>query len=68
MKIDLRPDRFFDANQQRRLGELMTSWRQARDLGSALSSTEQAELDQLIEAELYASANRAAMLAEKAGQ
>ncbi len=62
----LSPDRFFDAAQQQRLGELMDAWRQARDLGSALPDPQQAELDQLIEAELYASASRAAMLADEA--
>jgi hypothetical protein len=62
----LRPDQFFDAIQQQRLGELMTAWRQSRDLGAALPAAEQAELDQLIEAELYASASRAAMLADEA--
>lgn len=64
----LRPDQFFNADQQRRLGELMSSWRQARDAGSALPADEQAELDQLIEIELYASADRAAMLAGELGR
>ncbi len=64
----LRPDQFFDAAQQQRLGDLMISWRQARDLGSALPAAEQAELDQLIETELYASASRAAMLADEANR
>lgn len=63
-----RPNQFFDANQLRRLGELMASWRQARDLGTVLPADEQTELDLLIEAELYASASRAAALAEKAGR
>ena len=64
----LRPDRFFNAAQQRRLGELMAAWRQARDTGAALPSEEQAELDALIEAELNASGDRAAMLADAAGR
>src|SRR5262245_31540387 len=31
-----RPDRFFNAAQQERLGELMARWRAARDAGEAL--------------------------------
>lgn len=46
----------------------MTTWRQARDAGAVLPSDEQAELDALIEAELHASANRAAMFADEAGR
>ncbi len=64
----LRPDQFFDASQQRRLGELMASLRQARADGTALPQSEQMELDRLIEAELYASASRSALLADEAGQ
>ncbi len=63
----LRPDQFFNAAQQQRLGELMTAWRQARDSGTAFPSEEQKELDALIETELYASASRAARLADEAG-
>lgn len=58
----LRPDRFFNAEQQRRLGELMSAWREARDGGTTLIPAEQAELDGLIEAELNGSAGRAAAL------
>ncbi len=58
----LHPDRFFDAQQQRRLGELMDAWRKARDAGTALPLDEQAELDALIEAELNGAAGRAAAL------
>ena len=64
----LRPDSFFDAQQQRRLGEMMDAWREARDMGAALPPAEQAELDGLIEAELNGSASRAAMLADAAGR
>ena len=64
----LRPDRFFDAEQQRRLGELMNAWREARDRGTTLSPTKQAELDGLIEAELKGSASRAAALAHGLGK
>ncbi len=64
----LRPDRFFNAAQQQRLGELMAAWRQARDSGNPLPPDEQGELDALIETELYASAGRAARLADEAGR
>lgn len=64
----LRPDRFFDAVQQRRLGELMAAMHLARDAGAALPADEQEELEALIEAELLASGERAAMLADKAGR
>ncbi len=64
----LRPDQFFSAAQQQRTGELMASWRQARDAGTAFPAAEQSELDALIEAELYASARRAARLADEAGR
>ena len=55
-----RPDRFFSAAQQQRLAELMDRWRAARDADSSLSAEEQAELSALVEAELAASAARAA--------
>ncbi len=59
---NLRPDRFFTAEQQRRLEELMAKWRQARDAGVGLSPEEQAELEGLVDAELRASAERAAAI------
>jgi len=59
---NLRPDRFFDANQQRRLAELMTRWRAAREAGASLPMAEQAELDTLIEEEICASAKRTVAL------
>jgi hypothetical protein len=55
-------DRFFTAEQQRRLEELMTCWRTARDASSALPVAQQAELEALVEAELQASGQRAAAL------
>jgi hypothetical protein len=58
----LRPDRFFTADQQKRLGELMVSWRRARDEGRTLAYEEQAELERLVEAEVKASTARAAAL------
>ncbi|MEW5987054.1 MAG: hypothetical protein AB1791_10510 [Chloroflexota bacterium] len=60
----LRPDRFFNATQQQRLANLMSRWRAARDLGEVLPAEDQAELETLIEAELRASAERAAALLE----
>ena len=52
------PDQFFTAEQQQRLAELMTIWSKARDLGKTLPPEQQSELDGLIEAELYATAER----------
>ncbi len=60
-----RPDRFFSTVQQKRLSELMELWRIARDKGDYLSKKEQAELEALVEAELLASAKRAASLADE---
>ena len=58
----LRPDAFFSADQQRRLGELMAQWRAARDGKAAITAEEQTELDALVEAELQAATQRAANL------
>src|SRR5262245_36093652 len=55
-------DEFFTADQQRRLADLMTRWRQARDTGRPFPPAEQAELDDLIATELKAAAARAAAL------
>lgn len=57
-----RPDRFFNADQQNRLRELMDQWRACRAKGQALPAAEQAELDKLTAEELAASACRAAEL------
>jgi hypothetical protein len=57
-----RPDRFFTAEQQQRLQELMGRWRAARDTGTALPAEEQAELDALVAAELHAATERARAL------
>ncbi len=59
---NLRPDRFFTAQQQGRLEELMAKWRQARDAGLGLSAEDQAELEGLVDAELRAAAERAAAI------
>jgi hypothetical protein len=57
-----RPDRFFSAAQQRRLGELMDHWRTARDQGRNLPSAEQKELDHLIDLEVRAASQRASAM------
>ena len=63
-----KPDAFFNEAQQRRLAELMSLWRAARDNGSSLSAEEQTQLDQLVETEVEASSRRtAAVLRDLAG-
>ena len=52
------PDLFFSANQQKRLSELMSLWRVARDRGATLLLDQQAELDALVYAELQAATAR----------
>lgn len=64
----LGPDRFFTAAQRQRLADLMQHWRAARDAGTSLPPAEQAELDSLAEAELQASAERAAALLRELGR
>ncbi|MDZ4722023.1 MAG: hypothetical protein SH847_26480 [Roseiflexaceae bacterium] len=58
-----RPDQFFTAAQQQRLDQLIAHWRIARDQVTQLPTQEQAALESLIELELQASTQRAAMLA-----
>lgn len=60
-----RPDRYFTAAQQQRLTELMNCWRTARDTGSPWSADDQSEPEALTEAELQASAERAASLVKQ---
>jgi hypothetical protein len=60
----LRPDRFFTAQQQQRLEELMQRWRAARDSQAVLPPEEQAELESLVEAELQGAMQRAAALVQ----
>jgi len=64
----LRPDRFFNAYQQQRLADLMVRWRAARDTGASFPSSEQMELDALVEAEVRASAARTVALLQVLGQ
>jgi len=54
------PDRFFTAEQQQRLADLLKRRRTAREQGGSLTAEEHAELEALVEAELKASADRAA--------
>jgi hypothetical protein len=56
------PDTFFTAEQRNRLAALMDLWRAARDAGSTLPTDEQAELDALVETEVRAATERAAVL------
>jgi hypothetical protein len=52
------PDLFFNADQQKRLSELMDLWRLACDRGETLLLNQQAELDALVDAELRAATAR----------
>lgn len=63
-----RPDQFFDRVQQRRLEELMTRWRMARDAGQAFPAEEQAELEAMVDTELRAAADRCAATANAMGR
>lgn len=58
-----RPDEFFTAEQQQRLSDLMALWRQARDGHANWTPAEQRELEALVDAEITATANRAAGIA-----
>ncbi len=58
------PDQFFTAKQQQKLTALMSIWRTARDRGDMLPEEQQLELNDLIEAELYATAERAKAIPE----
>lgn len=61
---NFQPDQFFTAEQQQRLGQLMARWRVARDDDRELAPEEQAELEDLIDAELLGATERTrAMLA-----
>jgi len=60
-----RPDPFFTAVQQQRLAQLMAAWRSAQQTGAAWSADNQAELQALVDAEVRASAARAAALPDE---
>ena len=59
---NLRPDRFFGAEQRQRLEQLMARWRAAREANASLPPVEQAELERLVDDEVNAPAQRAATL------
>ena len=62
------PDRFFSAEQQKRLSELMNLWRETRDIGTVLLPEQQAELDTLVETELRAATARTATIIQQVSQ
>lgn len=64
----MKPDRFFNEQQQQRLEQLMGQWRAARDQGGSLPPAEQAELQTLVELELKASGDRAEAIARALGR
>ena len=55
-------DEFFSELQSSRLRELMERWRQCRDTGTNLASSEQMELESLVELELLGATKRAETL------
>ncbi|MDF0554466.1 hypothetical protein [Kamptonema sp. UHCC 0994] len=59
------PDELFTTEQQKQLSELMNLWRAARDRGQTLSSTQKAELESLVEAELKAATVRTSALVKQ---
>ena len=59
---NMSPDRFFSAEQRRRLEELMTLRREAIAGNSLLTAQEEAELEQLVDAEVQAATERATAL------
>jgi hypothetical protein len=62
------PDRFFSVAQRARLEELMGQFHDALDRGESLPEQDRRELEALVDAELGASASRAATLAEVIGR
>lgn len=59
---NFRGDEFFTDTQQHRMEELLTRWREARTAGRALGAEDQAELENLVDAELDGSARRSAAI------
>src|SRR5262249_23165183 len=62
------PDRFFSAEQRHRLQQLMALNRQALSANTRLNSEDQAEPEQLIDAEVQATTARAAALLDELGR
>lgn len=58
------PDIFFSAEQRERLSSLMKKWREARDSGATLPSSEMTELESLVQAETEAMGSRTSSLLE----
>jgi hypothetical protein len=63
-----RPDRYFSADQQRRLTELLDITSVASQQDKDLSDSERTELNALVELELRAAGQRAAALADELGR
>jgi hypothetical protein len=59
---NMSPDRFFGAEQRRRLEELMALRREAIAGNSLLTAQEEAELEQLVDAQVRAATERATAL------
>jgi hypothetical protein len=59
---NMSPDRFFGAQQRRRLEDLMALKREAVAGTSTMSAQEEAELEQLVDAEVRAATDRAVAL------
>jgi hypothetical protein len=59
---NMSPDRFFNAEQRSRLEELMALRREAIAGNSPLTAQEEAELEQLVDAEVRAATERATAL------
>jgi len=59
---NMSPDRFFSAEQRRRMEELMALRREAIAGNSLLTAQEEAELEQLVDAEVRAATERATAL------
>ncbi len=59
---NMSPDRFFSAGQRRRLEELMALRREAIATNSLLTAQQEAELEQLVDAEVRAATDRATAL------
>lgn len=56
------PDTFFSDAHRRRLEDLMTRWRAARDDGQTLPAPEQAELESLVQLEWEGATRRTAQV------
>jgi hypothetical protein len=56
-------DEFFSELQSSRMRELIVRWRQCRDTGTNWASSEQSELESLVELELLGATRRSVVLA-----